>query len=129
MIPIPKHSTKSPAYRLITLSSAFYKLTEFILTIRLDWYLERSSLIPKNFFVFQRGLGTLECLYSLTGSMYQVFAIDHFFQLRSLTFKMLMTHYKSQHLFFDFMTLKSLFLFARTYPPYFIYVIYHSSLL
>jgi len=128
--PIPKHSTKPPAYRPIALSSAFCKLTEFILKNRLDWYLEHNSLIPSNLFGFRRGLGTMDCLSSLIGSKYQAFYDQSFL---SAAFIDVQGAYDSVHIPTLISRLHDLkipiFFFARTYPPYFMHVIYHSPLL
>ena len=73
VIPIPKPSTSPTAYRPIALSSALCKLVQYILKIRLDWFLEKNNLVPNNLFGFRRGLGTMECLSSLVGSAYKSF--------------------------------------------------------
>jgi ribonuclease HI len=78
VIPIPKPAAKIPSYRPIALSSAFCKLTEFMLKNRLDWYLEANQLIPDNIFGFRRGIGTMECLSKLTGQIYSTFCKREF---------------------------------------------------
>jgi len=130
VIPIPKHSTKPPAYRSIALSSTFCKLTEFILK-KTDWtgILSITLLFPTIYLAFGAILILWNVFLVLPVRYIKSFAIYHFFQLRSLTFNFLMTLYIFQPLFIDFMILKSLFIFAHTYPPYFMNVIYHSPLL
>ena len=73
VIPIPKPNTSPTAFRPIALSSALCKTVEYIIKIRLDWFLEKNNLIPNNLFGFRRGLGTMECLSSFVGPVYKAF--------------------------------------------------------
>lgn len=43
VIPIPKPNTFPTAYRPIALSSALCKIVEYIIKIRLDWFLEKNN--------------------------------------------------------------------------------------
>jgi len=73
VIPIPKLNTSPTDYRPIALSLVICKLIDYMIKNRLDWYLEKNNFIAANQFGFRRGLGTMECLSSFIGHIYQTF--------------------------------------------------------
>lgn len=60
-------------YRLIALSFALCKMVEYIIKIRLDFFLEKNNLIPNNLLSFRHEFGTMEYLSSLVCSVYESF--------------------------------------------------------
>lgn len=65
VIPIPKpgkdHST-ADGYRPIALSSCLSKIMEHLIKNRLEWWLERESVIADSQFGFRRGFGVMDSL-------------------------------------------------------------------
>lgn len=65
IIPILKHGKPpevSDSYRPIALSSTFSKIFEHLLKNRLEWFVEKNSLLPSSQFGFRKGLCTVDSL-------------------------------------------------------------------
>jgi hypothetical protein len=73
VIPIPKPKSYPSTFRPIALFSPQCKIVKYIIKLRLDRFLEKNNLIPNNLFGFRRGIGTMECLLSLVGPIYDTF--------------------------------------------------------
>ncbi|KAL4089414.1 hypothetical protein QTP88_024453 [Uroleucon formosanum] len=78
VIPIPKPNSNN-SFRPISLSSSIFKVFEFMLKSRLDWWLESNSILHTNLFAFRKGMGTLECLSTFIGKIYHSFNNKEFF--------------------------------------------------
>lgn len=60
-----KNSQLAESYRPISLISCVAKTFERMIKLRLEWYLESNSLLPRYQFGFRRGLGTSDAIASL----------------------------------------------------------------
>lgn len=69
IIPILKSSKPSndpSSYRPIALSSVLVKIAEYLVKIRLEWFIESSNLLSPSQFGFRKGRGTIDSLSVFT---------------------------------------------------------------
>lgn len=77
VVPVPKPKVDPSGitkYRPICLLSCVRKLLEKMLHTRLEWWLEHFSKLSPTQYGFRRGVGTANCLASLSACIYRAFA-------------------------------------------------------
>ena len=76
IVPVPKPGRNldtKEGYRPIALINCDRKILEKMILTRIEWWIERRSLLEPLQFGFRRGMGVPECIFTLVGSIQRAF--------------------------------------------------------